>query len=158
MSKIKWYLVQVQIWNQRHLVQHTVGVCCPGQSADGGLVWYHGQEDVQVVLKQLKVSTVFISQSFWQQVKKLCTMHPKGHLPCLLHFTWSTTGYPLGDSQPSPSITSLPVNLIPTDEPLRLLPQKCQTSFWNPESPSALFLAIFMGFMIFPHFDHKLYH
>ena len=53
---VKWWLVQVQIWNQRHLVQQTVGGCCPGQASGGGLVWDHGQEDVQVVLKQIKVS------------------------------------------------------------------------------------------------------
>ena len=53
---VKWWLVKVQVGNQRHLVQQTVGGCCPGQASGGGLVWDHGQEDVQVVLKQIKVS------------------------------------------------------------------------------------------------------
>ena len=44
-------LVQVQILDKRHLVQQTVGHCCPGQTSGGGLVWDIGQEDVQVVLE-----------------------------------------------------------------------------------------------------------
>ena len=48
---VKWCLVQDQVGNQRHLVQQTVGCCCPGHASGGGLVWDHGQEDIQVVLK-----------------------------------------------------------------------------------------------------------
>ena len=49
-------LVKVQILDQRHLVQQTIGQCCPGHTSGVGLVWDHGQEDVQVVLEELKIS------------------------------------------------------------------------------------------------------
>ena len=63
-SQITNQSVKVQVLDHRHLVQQTVGYCCPGQTSGGGLVGDHGQQNVQVVLAELKVPRVFISKSF----------------------------------------------------------------------------------------------
>ena len=67
-KRSKLWLVQNQVWYQRHLVQQTVGGCCPGQTSSGGLVGDIGQEDVQVVLEKFKVPRIFISELLWQKV------------------------------------------------------------------------------------------
>ena len=54
---------------ERDLVHQTVGGCSPGQAIDGGLVWDHGQEDVQVVLKEGEVPGILISEINWQEIE-----------------------------------------------------------------------------------------
>ena len=51
-------------------------------------------------------------------------MYPKGPLSCLFHLTGGITGYPVGNGQPSPPVTPLPLQIIPVDQPLVLLPEE----------------------------------
>ena len=59
------------------LVQQAVGTGCPDQAWGGRLVRYHGQEGVQVVLEQLKVPRVLVSQMSWKDIKSLAPWTPR---------------------------------------------------------------------------------
>ena len=87
--------VKVQVLDHWHLVQQTVGHCSPGQTSGGGLVGDHGQENVQVILEELKVPRVFVSKSFGYKVEEVGTMNPKRLFSCLFHLTRSIAGYPV---------------------------------------------------------------
>ena len=52
------------------------------------------------------------------------TMYPKGPLSCFFYLTGGITGYPVGNGQPSPPVTPLPLGSITSDQPLVLLPEE----------------------------------
>ena len=59
-------------------------------------------------------------------------MNPKGPLPCLFHHTGCTARHTVGHSQPATSITPLPLEIIPINKALTLLPEKTDLVAFAP--------------------------
>ena len=98
------------LWHQWHLVQQTVALCRSHKTRHCRLVRDLGKKQVQMILKEIKVTTVLIPQASWEKVEQSRSMHKQGLFPSFSDITAGVSGHIHWDSVSSSPLAELPLH------------------------------------------------